>query len=82
VINLEAAWSAVHDATPPGWFVGRPGYDQHRNQWTMFTFDMHDRGKPGRPRTREWTAVGTSELAVLEEMARCLEVIGRGEWPE
>jgi hypothetical protein len=78
---LEAAWVAIHDATPPGWFVGRPHYDEYRNQWTQFAFDTNDRGKPGKPRTREWLAVGTSELHVLQEMARCLEVIGRGEWP-
>jgi hypothetical protein len=28
---LEEAWSAVHDATPPGWFVGRPHHDEYRN---------------------------------------------------
>ena len=23
--NLEAAWADVYDATPAGWYVGRPG---------------------------------------------------------
>jgi hypothetical protein len=55
---------AVHDAAPRCWFVGRPGYVERFNKWEMFAFDTNDRA-PGKPRTREWTAVGTSELHVL-----------------
>jgi hypothetical protein len=62
-------------------FVGRPGYDERWNQWTQFAFDTNDRARPGKPRTREWMAVGISELGALREMARCLRVIDEGDWP-
>jgi hypothetical protein len=42
----------LHDATPRGCYVGRPGYDANWNQWTQFAFDTNDRGRPGKPRTR------------------------------
>jgi hypothetical protein len=32
-------------------------------------------------RSREWTASGVTELEVLTEMGRCLEVISSGEVP-
>jgi hypothetical protein len=64
--DLEEAWNALHDATPAGWFVGRPGYVERLNQWQQYAFDTNDRARPGKPRTREWTAVGTSELHVLQ----------------
>ena len=28
--DLNAAWEAVHDATPPDWHVGRPSYHDER----------------------------------------------------
>jgi hypothetical protein len=31
--DLEAAWDDLHDAKPPGWFVGRPSYDEGRREW-------------------------------------------------
>jgi hypothetical protein len=31
--ELEAAWAAVHDATPTGWYVGRPSYHDARREW-------------------------------------------------
>jgi hypothetical protein len=75
--------------------VGKRGYDEYRDQWTMFTFDTTDRARPGKPRTREWLAVGTSELHVLQETRRhtrppeltssendeqIKQVVGDGDW--
>jgi hypothetical protein len=79
--DLEEAWNAVHDATPPGWYVGRPGYVERFNQWEQYAFDPNERPKVGK-REREWTAVGPTEAACVAEMARCLDLIGRGEWPK
>ena len=32
---LAAAWDAVHENTPAGWYVGRPGYvDRYRIEVT------------------------------------------------
>jgi len=33
------------------------------------------------PRSKEWTAIGQTELEVVIEMARCLSVIREGAWP-
>jgi hypothetical protein len=57
VDDLEAAWDAVHDATPAGWYVGRPSYHDERNEWTMYAFDQRER-PTSASRAREWTAVG------------------------
>ena len=59
--DLEAAWAAVHDATPPGWYVGRPGFEERYNQWSMRAFDPSETPIVGK-RSREWTAVGRTEL--------------------
>ena len=51
-----------------------------RRGWEQYPFDTRERHKHGR-RTREWTAVAQSELEVVREMARCLQVIGEGRIP-
>ena len=30
--DLAAAWAAVHDATPDGWYIGRPYDDEHHDR--------------------------------------------------
>ena len=45
--DLEAAWAAVHDATPPGWHVGRPSYHDERHEWTQYDFDQREPAKVG-----------------------------------
>jgi len=57
---MEEAWDALHDATPAGWYVGRPSVG---------------------PRSREWTAIGSTELEVVAEMARCLREIAKRKVP-
>jgi hypothetical protein len=42
----EAAWNAVHDATPRNWFVGRPAYVERLNQWEQIAFGSRDLSDP------------------------------------
>jgi len=46
----------------------------------MHAFDTTEMPADGK-RTREWTAVGRSELHCLEVMACCLAEIKAGRWP-
>jgi hypothetical protein len=55
--DLHAAWAEVHDATPEGWYVGRPSEHPERNEWVMFAFDTRERPVMGK-RAGEWTGVG------------------------
>mgnify|MGYP000175690163 CR=1 FL=1 len=79
--DLTAAWAAVHDATPEGWYVGRPMEHPERNEWSQFAFDPSETPIVGK-RSREWTAVGCTELECVHVMARCLGELREGRWPE
>ncbi len=72
--DVEAAWSEVFDALPAAWSVGRPSYHDERHEWTQYAFDSFEQPNIGL-RSREWTAVGATELECLREMARCLRAI-------
>lgn len=61
--DLEAAWFDLHDATPPGWRVGRPSHNDRLKAWEQYAWDPAERPQVG-VRSREWTAVGQSELDV------------------
>jgi len=78
--DLDAAWAAVHDATPAGWYVGPPSYHDERHEWTQYAFDQRERAVNGA-RSREWTAIGATEVECLQEMARCLRELGAGRVP-
>lgn len=78
--EVLAAWDALHDATPVGWFVGRPTYDERRDEWSLYAFDATERPKVGR-REREWIAVALTQAGVVREMARCLNEIVSGRFP-
>jgi hypothetical protein len=80
VADLEAAWDAVHEATPAGWYVGRPSYHHERREWVMYACDPSERPKVGL-RSREWPAVAATEEGVVLEMARCLREIAAGRAP-
>jgi hypothetical protein len=71
--TLEAAWAELHDATPPGWHVGRPAFDERGNRWTLYAFDSAERPKVGR-RSREWTAQHPTQIGVLRQMAYLREI--------
>ncbi len=45
--DLAAAWDALHEATPAGWYVGRPSYHDERREWLMYAFDPSERPKVG-----------------------------------
>jgi hypothetical protein len=59
--DLQAAWADVHEATAEGWYVGRPGWEDHYRQWSMYAFDPKEKAVVGR-RERQWIAVGQTEL--------------------
>ena len=79
-VALEAAWDTLHDSTPPGWFVGRPG-QRYGGQWEQYAFDQTEKAHIGK-RSREWTAVGETEVECVREMARCLREIGARRPPK
>lgn len=79
-MTIADAWERIHAATPPGWFVGRPAVD-HRGNWSQYAYDPSERPRVGQ-RSREWTAVGLTELDALIEMGDCLEAIGEGRVPK
>ena len=78
--DLAAAWAAVHDATPDGWYIGRPYDDEHHDRWEQNAFDQPETPVVGR-REREWTAVRPTEVRGVREMARCLAEPREGRWP-
>ncbi len=66
--DLEEVWSAVHEDTPAGWYVGRPSYHDERREWVMYAFDPSERPRVGL-RSREWASLAATEEGVLDEMA-------------
>ena len=80
--DLAEAWEQVHDNTPEGWFVGRPGWEDR--------YTSSGRCTPSTPRRRPWSAsghgsgltVGQSELDCVQDMARCLGELKAGRWPK
>jgi hypothetical protein len=41
--GADAAWDALHAATPQGWYVGRPSHHPERQEWIMFAFDPSEK---------------------------------------
>ena len=78
--DREAAWDALHTATPAGWQVGRPVYNPGAHRWQLYAWMPSERLRVGH-RTNEWTAVGQTEVECVGQMARCLRIIGAGEVP-
>jgi hypothetical protein len=78
--EFEAAWDEVHAANTLGWQVGRPYLHDERDRWEQYAFDPWERPSGGM-RSREWIAVGTTEVGCLSEMARCLQELREGRWP-
>jgi hypothetical protein len=51
-----------------------------RHEGTPHAFDPREVAKVGA-RSRQWTAIGATEVEVLVEMARCLREINAGRAP-
>lgn len=66
---------------PEGWYVGRPGCEDRYQQWSMYAFDPAEKAVVGE-RSREWTAVGQTELDCLLDMAYCPSELAPSRWPE
>ena len=47
----------------------------------MYAFDPSEKPVVGK-RSREWTAVGQTELHCVQEMAYCLGELKAGRWPK
>ena len=45
--DLEAAWSELHEATPSGWFVGRPSFHHDLDSWEQYAFDTTEKAVNG-----------------------------------
>jgi hypothetical protein len=70
--DLARAWDAIRAATPAGWFVSQPVYEQGRTPpWSQNAFDTTTRSMAGL-QPREWTTLGMTEVDCLREMARGL----------
>jgi hypothetical protein len=80
--DIEAAWDDLHDARPPGWYVGRPFYRDELRQWEQYAYIPAESRRGVGHRAHEWTAVAATELEVIREMARCLQLIREGGVPE
>jgi hypothetical protein len=83
VTDLEIAWAELDAANTMGWSVGRPSlHDDVRGaeHWEQWAYDAREKPKVGK-RSREWTAVGRTEVDCIRELARCLREIGDGRWP-
>lgn len=78
--ELAAAWDAVHEANTMGWQVGRAYLHDEAGCWEQYAFDPKERPVVGK-RSREWIAVGATEVACVREMARCLTELAAGRWP-
>ena len=78
--ELLDAWNELHEATPRGWIVCKPAYDERRDQWSLYAYDANERPKVGH-RSREWTAVAPTQARVLRGMTICLREITAGRAP-
>jgi len=76
-----SCWAAAHANTPAGWQVGRPGYVDRDRQWRIHAFDPTEVPADGTP-SREWTAVGRTELHCLQEWHGCLAELKAGRRPK
>lgn len=79
--GLEAAWDELRAANTMSWQVGQPYLHDERNHWEQYAFDPSERPIDGK-RSREWVAVGPTEVRCIREMARCLRAFREGRWPK
>ena len=85
--TIDGMGSEREDAEAPcypfaaGWYVGQPSYHLERDQWLLYAFDTSERAVVG-VRSREWTAIASTEVGVVREMARCLAELREGRAPK
>ena len=48
----------VRDATPPGWYVGRPSYRDDLEAWEQYAYVPAESRRGVAHRAHEWTAMG------------------------
>lgn len=78
-MRVDEAWDELHAASAG--LVRRPSLaSRHGGHWAMYAFDTTEKAEIGR-RSREWTAVGRTEVECLVEMGRCLADISEGRVP-
>jgi hypothetical protein len=83
VTNLERAWAELDGANTMRWTISRPSmHDEVRGaeHWELYAFDPREKPRAGK-RSREWTAVGRTEVECVREMARCLCETSEGRVP-
>jgi hypothetical protein len=64
---LAAAWAAVPENTPEGWYVGQPMEHPERNPVEQVRHRSQREAHRGK-RSREWTAVGQMGLHCIQTM--------------
>ena len=60
--------------------LGRSSDYHEHHEWTQYAFDHREQAKVG-VRSREWTVVGATDVAVRAKMAGRLRELGRGRVP-
>jgi hypothetical protein len=80
--DLEETWDALLAVTPP-WLVRRPAERPPTSTTSglLYAFDPSERAVVG-VRSRECTAIASTEVGVVREMARCLRAIADGNPPK
>jgi hypothetical protein len=68
--EIEAAWSAVHDATPAGWVVPRQGRhdEEHGRPWHVAAVDYRTSSR----HHEHVEATGRTEAEALRDLAELL----------
>ncbi len=62
--------------------AGRTSYfHDELDWWEQYAFDPREKPKVGK-RSREWTAIGKTEVECVREMAYCLRELREGRWPK
>lgn len=70
--ELEAAWSAVHDALPVGWSVMRPVHhgEERERPWHVWAMDLRSAARRGD----RVEATGRTEAEALRDLAELLRL--------
>lgn len=65
--DLEAAWDELLATLPPGWQVGRPAWNERRQEWSLYAWDGAGRPSICR-RAGEWTAVPSAARFIRADL--------------